>query len=233
MDTACTSTPTTTSSCPSMEPRPFSHGYGPLSIRDSPPAGSFNGATTFQPWIRDGDAPVYAAATDLQWSHDLSAMDTARYPFVIRLRLDPSMEPRPFSHGYATGMRRSTPQRPTFNGATTFQPWIPDGAWIELAASQWAFNGATTFQPWIRATIGSDGLASMYLQWSHDLSAMDTRHRERADGAAHTPSMEPRPFSHGYKTSDSWLLPTITSFNGATTFQPWIRCTGSQAGSLP
>ena len=43
--------------------------------------------------------PVPAGVT-LQWSHDLSAMDTSHDPELVRRRCD------------------------AFNGAMTFQPWI-------------------------------------------------------------------------------------------------------------
>ena len=86
---------------PSMEPRPFSHGYGPRSDRTAWPRCTFNGATTFQPWIHVIENVPTAPPIRLQWSHDLSAMDTRRaIPGCCR-RSPPSMEPRPFSHGYA------------------------------------------------------------------------------------------------------------------------------------
>ena len=158
---------------PSMEPRPFSHGYTdcPHYMRPSP--FSFNGATTFQPWILNIGMSAIDKQDGLQWSHDLSAMDTADHsdapnaltapfngattfqpwilggPYVdMRSQGIPSMEPRPFSHGYrccedeaAEGCRPSMEPRPfshgylirrerptcrlsPFNGATTFQPWI-------------------------------------------------------------------------------------------------------------
>ena len=36
-----------------------------------------------------------------------------------------------------------------FNGAMTFQPWIPQLSGATMAASLGRFNGAMTFQPWI------------------------------------------------------------------------------------
>ena len=64
----------------------------------------------------------------LQWSHDLSAMDTRG------------------SHLWQ--MRTWRP----FNGAMTFQPWIhPQPKPVVITYS--TFNGAMTFQPWIRRII--------------------------------------------------------------------------------
>ena len=56
-----------------------------------------------------------------------------------------------------------------------------------------------TFQPWIQDPFTLDGNKMIVLQWSHDLSAMDTI---LSSGPSSRP---PR------------------SFNGAMTFQPWIR----------
>ena len=110
---------------------------------------AFNGAMTFQPWIRDTSQKVATTAFVLQWSHGLSAMDTAR------------------------AARRSTAARRTFNGAMTFQPWIrvtltyqkPTSQTLQwshdlsamdtttvsppVCLSSLSFNGAMTFQPWI------------------------------------------------------------------------------------
>ena len=60
-----------------------------------------------------------------------------------------------------------------FNGAMTSQPWIPV-ATTPAPMEHFSFNGAMTSQPWIPdlPAGGIAGLAS--LQWSHDLSAMDT-----------------------------------------------------------
>ena len=38
---------------------------------------TFNGAMTSQPWIRGGAVAAYEVQYNLQWSHDLSAMDTS------------------------------------------------------------------------------------------------------------------------------------------------------------
>ena len=72
-------------------------------------------------------------------------------------RRQPSPKPRPL----------------TFNGAMTFQPWIRVSAWPVSDRSS-AFNGAMTFQPWILVVPGGLLFNRVGLQWSHDLSAMDT-----------------------------------------------------------
>ena len=85
----------------------------------------------------------------LQWSHDLSAMDTTIW--LATLWFDDELQ---WSHDLsAMDTRRPVERRPP----------TPD-----------RFNGAMTFQPWIlRVSVAADGL-DRTLQWSHDLSAMDT-----------------------------------------------------------
>ena len=67
----------------------------------------------------------------LQWSHDLSAMDTW------------------------IGDARQMIVRTCFNGAMTFQPWILCIAVIATGRNLSGFNGAMTFQPWIRHRCGA------------------------------------------------------------------------------
>ena len=184
---------------PSMEPQPFSHGYSswkrnlskvlrPLQWSHSLSAMdtgvgpwkaytrlTFNGATAFQPWIRGEQAAVMRSQVGLQWSHSLSAMDTPPSVHAISYRLRPSMEPQPFSHGYGDGYRQiGQRQTPSMEP----QPFS-HGYIVELVH----------IAPGPRS-----------LQWSHSLSAMDTR------------AEPPGRFS------------TDRPFNGATAFQPWIRC---------
>ena len=61
---------------------------------------SFNGATTFQPWIVKLDIDQIRDRFGFQWGHDFSAMDRFGQSLV------------------------HLPSDPRFNGATTFQPWI-------------------------------------------------------------------------------------------------------------
>ena len=67
----------------------------------------------------------------LQWSHDLSAMDTRPKP---DLRSDPKLR---------------------FNGAMTSQPWILP-CLRACSISRTSFNGAMTSQPWILAEPHAD-----------------------------------------------------------------------------
>ena len=82
-----------------------------------------------------------------------------------------SMEPS--QHGYGRRMR-------PFNGAMTSQPWIPVPPLNGARITPSSFNGAMTSQPWIRLSerqldTSIPTLADNHpLQWSHDLSAMDT-----------------------------------------------------------
>ena len=133
----------------------------------------------------------------LQWSHGLSAVDTALSERQGTLRASASMEPRPFSRGYRAKVsggnsRRSASMepRPFSRGYSGKQPWTLSGC--EL-------HGATAFQPWIRATARSGPNRAKKLQWSHGLSAVDT------------------------KRKGTWSLRSGTGFNGATAFQPWIH----------
>ncbi len=90
------------------------------------------------------------AIIKLQWSHDLSAMDT----------ILSGCPPRPDSA--------------RFNGAMTFQPWIRP----ELLAQkrlelrlQWSHDLSAMDTSHVDYIV----LHGYSLQWSHDLSAMDTR----------------------------------------------------------
>ena len=134
---------------PSMEPWPFSHGYASW-LRCSR-----SGGLTLQ-WSHGPSAMDTQRAgkgagimTPLQWSHGPSAMDTQAQLPAHPHRVLPSMEPWPFSHGYAPEERRLRYLECPFNGAMALQPWIP----------------------------GTSHMASRYLdvlQWSHGPSAMDT-----------------------------------------------------------
>ena len=179
-----------------MEPRPFSHGYCWEFATMNRNAGTFNGATTFQPWILNHfylsrcNKPAFNGATTFQpWI----LVPEGEMPTG---RTRPSMEPRPFSHGYAVTLAADPTSDSAFNGATTFQPWIP-------GPTEWTTPYA------------------FFLQWSHDLSAMDTIR------AAF--SRSPSSTFNGATTFQPWIrdrgdgFPARPpSFNGATTFQPWI-----------
>ena len=88
---------------------------------------SFNGATTFQPWIEDVYLEHRGADNRFQWGHDFSAMDRLT-PSRLRIRL---CQPTRFQWGHDfSAMDRECFQKVDqcvqvgFNGATTFQPWI-------------------------------------------------------------------------------------------------------------
>ena len=160
---------------------------------------SFNGATTFQPWILEN-----------AWE-------------LIDTRLQVSMGPRLFSRGYAREKEIGRDGEEGFNGATTFQPWIPalEGS---CPNKNLGFNGATTFQPWIHEIYARKGSASKHLfQWGHDFSAVDTDADIAQTVLGSMVSMGPRLFSRGYFTGANLTDADLSSFNGATTFQPWIR----------
>ena len=127
----------------------------------------FNGAMTSQPWILSNRVAKQSKIEKLQWSHDLSAMDTSAHKKE----------------------RKQNGQ--SFNGAMTSQPWILLLAAGTAAGTAAGFNGAMTSQPWIRQSTCEVISSVTKLQWSHDLSAMDTRQpgQQRRGGAY--ASMEP------------------------------------------
>ena len=63
------------------------------------------------------------------------------------------------------------------------------------------------------------------LQWSHGLSAMDTPGHSVTNYVLTLASMEPWPFSHGYDHKIPAGRRILKGFNGAMAFQPWIRLT--------
>ena len=89
------------------------------------------------------------------------------------------------------------------------------------------FNGAMTLQPWIPRIRHSSTNELQLLQWSHDLSAMDTTNSGRQ---ASIRTLQLLQWSHDLSAMDtrffrvvSRRLPKQSRFNGAMTFQPWIR----------
>ena len=190
--------PTNSVHTASMEPWPFSHGYD----LHGPAAGAhdrgFNGAMALQPWIhaapgREGQSSCWLqwshgpSAMDtvkisgkpksiikLQWSHGPSAMDTAPDAAIFADTGWASMEPWPFSHGYADHLRPAALENPELqwshgpsamdtafaveasrqNLCASMEPWpFSHGYVLKLSASaagESRFNGAMALQPWIR-----------------------------------------------------------------------------------
>ena len=77
-----------------------------------------------------------------------------------------------------------------FNGAMTSQPWIPAKKALSLT-KETGFNGAMTSQPWILGSLIKIVSKRMELQWSHDLSAMDTTSKQLTLSWVVVASMEP------------------------------------------
>ena len=175
----------------------------------------------------------YDTTLGLQWSHDLSAMDTR------------------------TSTPPTKPTSSSFNGAMTSQPWILELCWgggLGWQRLQWShdlsamdtppflragtvhslsFNGAMTSQPWIQAAPTIRPVTAWRLQWSHDLSAMDTRHV-----IADLTERQLLQWSHDLSAMDTWSdryrsNKTHHGFNGAMTSQPWIRRRLLQSYSAP
>ena len=208
---------------PSMEPWPFSHGYHRLTARPRSRPTPFNGAMAFQPWILEGWSVsrrvcspsmepwpfshgyvnVYIDVTDtksLQWSHGLSAMDTRAAQDAAGRDCDPpSMEPWPFSHGYTSRFEVLK----WYRTAPSMEPWPFSHGYVlrccrpvfSIVTLQWS-HGLSAMDTW-RPCGGFRRGSS--LQWSHGLSAMDTGNAERCEPHGRQPSMEPWPFSHGYR----------------------------------
>ena len=134
----------------------------------------------------------------LQWSHGLSAMDTLRIEASFTEQFKPSMEPRPLSHGYLPKPLSKETLNDPFNGATASQPWIPARRPRQRVAAtilQWS-HGLSAMDTKIAA--GSI-LPDAALQWSHGLSAMDTPTRV---GLIYAPSMILQ-WSHGLSAMDT------------------------------
>ena len=133
-----------------------------------------------------------------------------------------------------------------FNGATTFQPWIQRfglDVWYGSFGLQWGhdFSAMDTIRSFRHARLAVelqwghdfsamdtlDGAIIIgvlpVLQWGHDFSAMDTSVVSMSKKNANSASMGPRLFSHGYGSKAALKANGYTCFNGATTFQPWIR----------
>ena len=207
----------------------------------------FNGAMASQPWIQGlpsayaPPAPPFNGAMASQpWIHRYSANSDEALS-------SPSMEPWPLSHGYTKAPLLRTLLIAAFNGAMASQPWIPGGSGkgtlMRLVPSMEPWPLSHGYAAVCRQLRGQDslqwshGLSAMdtkvklvyeafapIFQWSHGLSAMDTGSRkERFDGG-NRPSMEPWPLSHGYEMASSCSpTPSHSPFNGAMASQPWIR----------
>ena len=196
MDTSSKMPPCAAFATPSMEPWPFSHGYGQQFSPDRPLVIPFNGAMALQPWIlglrsqppRSGGPSMEpwpfshgyllsprwkpAAIRPLQWSHGPSAMDTSLPGAFPTASIVPSMEPWPFSHGYGVAG-----VVPAFALVPSMEPWPFShgyGAFtddlIGAYVLQWSHG------PSAMDTAGMGGFSEVMssLQWSHGPSAMDT-----------------------------------------------------------
>ena len=253
-----------------MGPRPFSRGNANGIMPTLLGHNRFNGATTFQPWKQDGllymgsrTSTRFNGATtfqpwkplrgvrgdikhaELQWGHDLSAVETIQAPLGgaavgwLQWGHDLSaVETRP------TGSFRPTASR--FNGATTFQPWKQERRstgrsfplvlqWgHDLSAVETRCDRDTPLDEIIQLQWGHDLSAvetsstsvphawhSSRLQWGHDLSAVETVLQGDEQPVVIGASMGPRPFSRGTSHLSGASALEIPRFNGATTFQPW------------
>ena len=108
----------------------------------------------------------------------------------------------------------------SFNGATTFQPWKYCCQNRETKRD-FASMGPRLFSRGNRRSTPAHRTRARQLQWGHDFSAVEITHT----GA---PAVSPISLQWGHdfsaveiKIIDCLLPTTFSSFNGATTFQPW------------
>ena len=97
-----------------------------------------------------------------------------------------------------------------------FQPWIRDGVddggrAAEASMEPWPFSHGYE--------LGEKELERMneWLQWSHGLSAMDTRLIRALRLQSQLASMEPWPFSHGYEEVPDPVAPRLSP----ASMEPW------------
>ena len=133
----------------SIRPRPFSRGNSSNADHRHNRRLGFNSATTFQPWKHGQNILMMKVLGQLQFGHDLSAVETQvackvkEYRFLASIRPRPfsrgnclfkfvngilflaSIRPRPFSRGNYSWNNGSLTRMGCFNSATTFQPWKP------------------------------------------------------------------------------------------------------------
>ena len=158
---------------------------------------------------------------DLQWSHGPSAMDTWLQLADVDALEFPSMEPWPFSHGYAQKFGEWLPRR-----FPSMEPWPFSHGYAPRRLDLHPGAVIPSMEPWPfshgyeERFVGFDD--AVHLQWSHGPSAMDTR---SAPPRASRPSssfngamaLQPWiPFRPAARRASSW------PFNGAMALQPWI-----------
>ena len=183
-------------SAASMEPPPFGDGNIPRTRRIRP----HQHASMEPPPFGDGNDAIidYRAAlgTMLQWSHRLSAMETAKEHVYWQVIGHASMEPPPFGDG------------------NVVEPADLE-AGVAVASMEPPPFGDGNVMP-VHERVGAE-----WLQWSHRLSAMETEaspHRPEGQGSA---SMEPPPFGDGNPATARPGRSPSTGFNGATAFRRW------------
>ena len=132
----------------------------------------------------------------LQWGHDLSAVETRNFYNRLPTPNPASMGPRPFSRGNPKeGYSRLRSYRLQWgHDLSAVETSIPSTPGPRPTELQWGHDLSAVET--CTAGHGRDS-RSRWLQWGHDLSAVETA------------------------TSGSCSTSIGSSFNGATTFQPW------------
>ena len=158
----------------SMGPPPFGSGNDRQAMAICFNRCCFNGATAFRQWKRSGFTNPEGLASQLQWGHRLSAVETCERWRKIKWFTTLQWGHRLSAVETAYPTTRQTPLSTGFNGATAFRQWkLPTP--LGRKGHSTCFNGATAFRQWkqMDARMGwSSGLrfngATAFRQWKQD-----------------------------------------------------------------
>ncbi len=131
----------------------------------------------------------------LQWGRGPKAAETEAFAEVLRLRMAPSMGPRPEGRGNPGPDCRRSRRSPTFNGAAARRPRK-------------------------HSIIGAVRIAVAGLQWGRGPKAAETKVAHHLARGVGRPSMGPRPEGRGNRAIHSPISPAPLPFNGAAARRP-------------
>ena len=206
METALSARCPTVGDVVSIRPRLFSHGDKKITEEAGSRLGSFNSATTFQPWRPQ------------PWRRGIRSVWSV------------SIRPRLFSHGDPVGWLEISDIREiwSFNSATTFQPWRRGSKMA--SASQ---NPRVSIRP--RLFSHGDNPSDLSKDWTIWLRSEQVSIRPRlfSHGDGNEKSGRARKIHNCFNSATTFQpwrrylsgspLLTDQRFNSATTFQPWRR----------
>ena len=143
----------------------------------------------------DSSVRVIVNLHSLQWSHVLTNVESGQIDDEPESEDWASMEPRPHERGKRCFNANSKQCRNCFNGATSSRTWKVRAA--TRPKTLWSsFNGATSSRTWKEWHPTLRRWLSVRLQWSHVLTNVESRFRQR-------------------------LRAALVSFNGATSSRTW------------